>query len=217
VLDDGGCRPVAARALACLVAASVEQAIFVINASKHQLLDYFGDGRRFGCRLSYVVQDRDEAGSTQDLAHALDAAYHLVRERTVVFAMADTVIEPPDAFRTAVDRLQDGDAAALLMFPTDRPRQFGMVEHDEQLAVRIYEKSDCPPPHLTHMWGGMAWRPAFTEFLHERVASGGSDFAQILNEAIDAGLPLRIAPVAAGQYHDLGTVEGLAAFGSRRI
>jgi dTDP-glucose pyrophosphorylase len=32
--------------------------VFVINDTKHQLIGYLGDGRRFGANISYVVQDQ---------------------------------------------------------------------------------------------------------------------------------------------------------------
>ena len=57
------------------------------------------------------------------------------------------------------------------------------------------------------MWGCIVWNPAFTEHLHECQSAGLGDFAEIMNRAVHAGLALRAAPIADGDYIDLGTYE----------
>jgi hypothetical protein len=58
------------------------------------------------------------------------------------------------------------------------------------------------------MWGGIIWRPRFTEYLHECVRQQGtSDFAQIMNNAITAGLRFCGVPIPDGTYIDLGTYD----------
>ncbi|MEZ4555371.1 MAG: hypothetical protein R2851_07405 [Caldilineaceae bacterium] len=70
-------------------------------------MGYFGNGRRFGCDISYVVQEStNEAGQSTSpgLAHALDSAYHLTRGKTVCFGMADTIMQPVDVFAQCPQR-----------------------------------------------------------------------------------------------------------------
>jgi glucose-1-phosphate thymidylyltransferase len=184
--------------------------VFVVNETKHQLLGYFGDGRRFGCSISYVVQEVDNPrseSSSPGLAHALDAAYHLVRGKTVFFGMADTIIAPHDVFALAWASAEEYDDVILVLFPTSRPEKFGMVKLDGTSCVR--EIVDKPKETaLTLMWGCILWRPPFTEYLHECVRRRGiSDFARILNGAIASGMRMRAFPVTDGSYLDLGTYE----------
>jgi hypothetical protein len=66
------------------------------------------------------------------------------------------------------------------------------------------------------MWGCIIWRPRFTEFLHEAVCERHkTDFAQIMNEAIQSGLTFRGALMEGGNYIDLGTYEEIIELDNR--
>ena len=210
IIRENHYKPVSQFVLDSLVASGVGHVVFVINETKHQLVGYFGDGSRFGCHISYVVQEvaKEERQSTSPgLAHALDAAYHLVRGKSVFFGMADTIMEPGDVFARAWAAAEADDEVVTVLFPTARPEKFGMVRLDG--ASRVLEIVDKPrETPLTLMWGCILWRPRFTEHLHECVRRHGtSDFAAILNQAIAGGMRVRAFPVADGSYLDLGTYE----------
>lgn len=212
LIRDNRYKPIAQFVLDNLIAAGVRHVVFVINETKHQLLGYFGNGQRFGCRLSYVVQesvDDPDRSTSPGLAHALDAAYHLVRGKTVYFGMADTVMQPKDVFARTWRQAANADDVILALFATDRPEQFGMVRLDAD--GRIVEIVDKPrQTDLRDMWGCMIWRPRFTEFLHEGVnARGWTDFAEIMNAAMRAGLRFRGVRLCDGTYTDLGTYDGI--------
>jgi len=210
IIRDNRYKPVSQFVLDNLVVSGVTEVVFVINETKHQLLGYFGDGRRFGCNISYAVQERGSAAeqsTSPGLAHALDSAYHLVRNRIVFFGMADTIMEPQGVFARAWQAEGDRADVVLVLFPTLRPEKFGMVRMDGE--HRVLEIVDKPrQTDLTDMWGCIIWRPQFTEHLHESVRTRGiSDFARILNDAIAAGLRVRGHAVAGGSYADLGTYD----------
>jgi glucose-1-phosphate thymidylyltransferase len=203
-------KPIAQFVLDNLSAAGLRHVVFVINETKHQLLGFFGSGQRFGCRISYVVQegvDGPDNSTSPGLAHALDAAYHLTRGKTVFFGMADTIMQPKDVFVRLWQAAAAEDDVILALFATSRPEQFGMVRVDaDDRVVEIIDK----PRHtaLTEMWGCMIWRPDFTEFLHEGIHDRGmTDFAEIMNGAIQAGLRFRGVRLVDGMYTDLGTYE----------
>jgi glucose-1-phosphate thymidylyltransferase len=200
IIHDNRYKPVSQYILENLTASGVEHIVFVINDTKHQLIGYFGDGSRFGCHISYVVQEvrEDNQGSTSPgLAHALDAAYHLVRGKTVLFGMADTIISPKNVFEVILNKSDPADEVILGLFYTPRPEKGGMVEYEESGRV----------VHLKYTWGIIAGRPRFTEFLHDSLRSKGIvDFAQVMNTAIAAGLNFR-AVHTNGSYSDLGTYE----------
>jgi glucose-1-phosphate thymidylyltransferase len=210
VIRDNHYKPIAQYVLDNLTAAGVNHVVFVINETKHQLIGFFGDGHRFGCDISYVVQesnDEQNPSTSPGLAHALDSAYHLVRGKTVFFGMADTIMQPRDVFARAFSAAERNDDAVLALFATERPEKFGMARLDPD--NRIQEIIDKPrKTDLTHMWGCIVWRPRFTEYLHDSVDRRKmSDFADIMNSAIQAGLILRAAKIEDGTYIDLGTYE----------
>ncbi len=216
IIRRNGYRPVAQFVLENLTTAGLQHVIFVINETKHQLISYFGSGQRFGCQISYVVQEPvvpNQANSTSPgLAHALDSAYHLIRHKTVFFGMADTIIQPATVFERAFAAAAPEDDVILILFPTLRPEKFGMVHWEADGRVRaIVDKPR--QTDLTEMWGCIIWRPTFTEYLHDQVATQGvSDFAHIMNRALADGLRFRGIPIMDGSYVDLGTYEEIAEF-----
>jgi glucose-1-phosphate thymidylyltransferase len=204
-------KPVAQHTLENMTTAGISHIIFVINETKHQLLSYFGDGHRFGCHISYVVQERTgRAGDVSPgLSQALDAGYHLMRGKTVAFGMADTIIRPVDVFSRMMEAMETGDDAVLALFDTDEPEKFGMVDWANGMVRRVVDKPETTA--LRQMWGCILWRTAFTEHLRACLQRGHpTDFADIMNLAIEQGLVFRGLCLKNGTYLDLGTYEAIA-------
>jgi glucose-1-phosphate thymidylyltransferase len=210
IIRENRYKPLAQFVVESMVTSGVRDIVFVINETKHQLIGYFGSGQRFGCQFSYAVQETNSEvnGSTSPgLAHALDAAYHLVCGKTVFFGMADTIMQPSSVFRHLINTAQPEDQVLLGLFEVTRPEKFGMVDFDRSGRVRAI--TDKPKQtDLRYAWGCIAWRPAFTEHLHTAVNQQKiSDFAVIMNEAIGKGMPFRGVILPSGRYADLGTYE----------
>ncbi|MEA5468845.1 sugar phosphate nucleotidyltransferase [Spirulina sp. 06S082] len=209
VIRENRYKPISQFVLDEMVGANLHHIVFVINESKHQLIGYFGNGHRFGCHISYVVQeigDRQGKSTSPGLAHALDSAYHLTRGKTVFFGMADTIMQPEGVFRRLSEIAQPEIDGVLALFGTENPEKFGMVRSQE--TGRILEIVDKPQhTHLTKMWGCMMWRSRFTEYLHQCVSQGISDFAAIMNRAIAEGLNFHGLDIVDGTYIDLGTYD----------
>lgn len=209
VIRENRYKPVSQFVVDNMTLAGLRHIVFVINESKHQLIGYFGNGQRFNCHISYVVQETNSSAdqsTSPGLAHALDSAYHLTQGKTVFFGMADTIMQPTDVFAQAYQATAPDDDVTLIMFPTERPEKFGMVHLDTD--QRVSEIVDKPrQTDLTEMWGCIIWRSRFTEYLHESVCRHHiSDFAKIMNNAIADGLRFRGARIG-GTYIDLGTYE----------
>ena len=218
VIRENRYKPISQFVVTNMTVAGIQHIVFVINQNKHQLIGFFGDGHRFGCNLSYVVQEQrlQEGKSTSPgLANALDSAYHLIIGKTVCFGMADTIMQPENIFSTGLNAASPEDDVIFLLFTTERPEKFGMVQVDEnQIVKQIIDKPK--QTDLTKMWGAIIWRPRFTEFLHESVTKEDiSDFALIMNNAIEAGFQFRGVHIKEGVYIDLGTYEEIAELDRR--
>lgn len=218
VIRNNHYKPISQFVVGNLVVAGLRHVVFVINETKHQLIGYFGDGKRFGCDISYVVQEQGndpDKSTSPGLAHALDAGYHLTKGKTVYFGMADTIMQPNDVFARVYATAEPNDDVLLALFTTDRPEKFGMVRMDS--AQRVSEIVDKPrQTDLTEMWGCIIWRPRFTEYLHECVSQQKvSDFARIMNNSIADGLRFRGVHMVNSVYIDLGTYEEIKELDSR--
>jgi glucose-1-phosphate thymidylyltransferase len=218
VIRDNRYKPISQFVVSNMTDADLEHIVFVINETKHQLIGFFGNGHRFGCKISYVVQEQNSdigQSTSPGLAHALDSAYHLVRGKTVCFGMADTIMQPEDVFARGLNEALPDDDVILILFPTERPEKFGMVKYGEDQTV-FYIDDKPKETDLTEMWGCIIWRPRFTEYLHESVnVNHIADFALIMNNAIQAGYKFRAVSIKEGIYIDLGTYEEIAELDHR--
>jgi glucose-1-phosphate thymidylyltransferase len=210
IIRDNRYKPVSQYVLENLTAAGVRHIVFVINETKHQLIGYFGDGNRFGCHISYVVQEQqieNNRSTSPGLARALNSAYHLLRDKTVCFGMPDTIMTPPDVFALALKSSNQDDDVILGLYRTERPEKFGMVRMDED--DRVLQIVDKPSQtDLEYMWGFITWRMRFTEHLHACIRQKGlTDFAMVMNAAIEAGMRFRGIRIEEGTYADIGTYE----------
>ncbi|MEW6406080.1 MAG: sugar phosphate nucleotidyltransferase [Chloroflexota bacterium] len=213
VIRNNHYKPISQFVVDNLVNAGLKHIVFVVNETKHQLMGYFGSGQRFGCDISYVVQevvDGKTKSTSPGLAHALDAAYHLIKGKTVFFGMADTLMQPSDVFKRVHEAAAPDDDVLFGLFTTERPEKFGMVNRTEDGRVICID--DKPKQtDITEMWGCIVWRPRFTEYLHQSVCEGGiSDFAKIMNDAIHQGMKFKGVHMTDGTYIDLGTYEEIA-------
>lgn len=209
VIRDNHYKPISQFVLENLLAVGIKHVIFVINETKSQLIGYFGNGSRFNCHFSYVVQEPGqiaEQSTSPGLAHALDSAFHLTQGKAVFFGMADTIMQPRDVFVQARASIGPEDDGALCLFPTQHPEKFGMVRFYNDQVIEIVDKPDRTD--LTQMWGCILWGPRFTEHLHRCVNEQGiTDFARVINLAIQSGLRFRAVPIPDGNYLDLGTYD----------
>jgi glucose-1-phosphate thymidylyltransferase len=126
---------------------------------------------------------------------------------TVLFGMADTIMEPVDLFTRMLDAAGPEDDVVMGLFPTEHPEKFGMVAFDAD--HRVLSITDKPrETDLKYMWGCIIWRPRFTEHLHSCIRDGGIvDFATIMNEALEAALRFRAVCFEEGTYLDMGTYD----------
>jgi glucose-1-phosphate thymidylyltransferase len=211
IIHNNKYKPVSQFIVEQMLNVGVSHIVFVINETKHQLLEYFGNGSKFNCNFSYVVQERnkDDAVSTSPgLANALDSAYHLTRNKIVFFGMPDTIIRPLNSYSLGIDKLSTYDVL-LYLFPTQTPIKFGMVKFTDDLVEEIIDKPDFTD--LLYMWGAIVWKPVFTEFLHKKVSDEGiTDFAKIMNDAIRAEISFGCTVISSGTFMDIGTYDEIS-------
>ena len=207
IIDGEKYKPVTLFSVENLVTSNIINITLVINDTKHELIKFIGNGSKFNCDISYVVQeplDANQAWKSPGLAHALDAAYHQTKEKVVYFCMPDTIIIPNDVFSQARKFAPDNADIVLCLFPTNHPEKYGMVELVEDQVSRIIDKPKSTK--LQFMWGCIIWSPKFTELLHEQVTKKDEgDFANIINSAIDMDMKVYGYKLENGIYFDIGT------------
>lgn len=204
-LHAGSYRPVIAHALEVLKLTGVTETIFTISPNKTDLLTFLGNGKRFGMRFTYCIHPEPIS-----LAHSLDEAYHVTKDRTVAFVMPDTIITPTTLLQdTLALYLRSEAEVTLTCFKTNTPQKFGMVR---LLGDKVTDIQDKPSTtDLKWMWGAMIWGPQFTDSLHRFVSSGRTPETEppLSNSLADAIGRNKVNALLAdsGRYVDIGTYD----------
>jgi glucose-1-phosphate thymidylyltransferase len=214
----GRYKPVAEFALYTVICGGADQVVFVINETKAQFIAWMGDGARYNTPFVYVyqpIQTRD-AHKSGGLAAALDAAYSVTRDALVMFAMPDTILKPVGLFLEMAEMLPAADVV-FAAFEVAHPEYFGILQMDAAGHVAgVVDKPTTPMGGL--VWGAIMWQPSFTEFIHAERQAGVDRFNDILNDGIQAGIPMRACAFTdGGVFMDVGTPESIEELMTRGL
>ncbi|MDR7079841.1 glucose-1-phosphate thymidylyltransferase [Neobacillus niacini] len=186
--------------------AEISHIIFTINPEKADLLRFLGNGEKFGMEFTYCIHP-----IPRSLPESIHESYHLLKEKTVLFAMPDTFVQPYDfllKLRQSHENSADQREVTLACFQTNHPDKFGMVELRNEKVIRIEDKP--VQTELNWMWGAMIWNPAFIEDLRHFIEynKDRTEKELILSDALDPLIKKRLVQAACfdeGLYKDLGT------------
>lgn len=191
-----------------MVQAGARRIFFILSEGKWDLLKYFGDGRRLGAHIAYLMVEQ-----MVGMPYTLNMAYPWIQGATVVFGMPDTIFTPPDTFSRLLERQRQTDADLTLgLYQTGQPWRFGMVDFEPD--GRVVGCVDKPAQTgLRYLWGNACWGPRFTEFLNQgltqRLAGAAPPRELVLGDffhaAAEAGLLVQSVRFDDGQYVDIGS------------
>jgi dTDP-glucose pyrophosphorylase len=204
-------------------AAGVASAYVIVRDGKWDIPAYFGEGAVVGLRLAYLV-----IGESLGPPDTVDRAYPFVRNHAVAFGFPDILFGPDDVFVRLLERLETTGADVVLgLYRAHDPRRMDMVDVDEAGQVRTITLKPPSSP-LRYAWLCAVWAPAFTECLHEFLATerakSGLDRAAYRDQDAQGDLPVGAAFVFAlakglrvhglvfpeETYIDIGTPDDLA-------
>lgn len=194
------------------VAAGVDRAFVVLGQGKWDIPAFLDEGAPAGLALAYLTIRRSPS-----TCHTVDRAFPFTRGAMVAFGFPDIVFEPVDALgHLRAHQEATGADVVLGLFPAERPEKMDMVDTDTTGRVRRVVIKPART-RLRDTWILAVWTPAFTEFLHERMAKGGGQAGRelyvgdLVQAAIDEGWRVDGLGIADGRYRDIGTPEDLAA------
>lgn len=201
--------------------ASITKAYIVLRSGKWDIPAYFGDGTMLDMHLGYLIM-----GLPFGVPYTLDQAYPFVQGAIVALGFPDILFQPGDAFMQLLARQASSNADVVLgLFPAEQPQKAGMVDFDSQGRVRLVTEKPSQT-NLQYMWGIAVWTPTFTNFMHRYLArikadSGRDDIGSqlppfrelpigdVIQAAINSGLPVEAEVFRNGTYLDIGTPEDL--------
>jgi glucose-1-phosphate thymidylyltransferase len=192
--------------------AGITEAIIILREGKWDIPAHYKDGALVDMRLAYLA-----VPPTPGPPYTLDYAYPFVRDRLVALGFPDILFEPADGFVRLLEHQARTQAEVVLgLFPADRPETMDVVAVNGEGRV---EQIVVKPAHTTlrQTWGIAVWTPAFTEFLHDRLAQGTAlpqptelHVGNLIQAAIEAGIRVEALAVSERPFLDIGVPEHLA-------
>lgn len=135
-------RPLLEYILTALRDRGIENFVLVVNFKKEVIVDYFGDGSKFGINIQYVVQENPKGGT----ADAVSYAKGKVQGQKFFVIYGDNVFDPEilDEILAKVDKY-DGVLCGKEMQDVT---QYGTFRIEDDLIKEIAEKSSQPPSKI---------------------------------------------------------------------
>lgn len=198
--------------LSTLLLAGVRE-IVVISTPEHLPLyqDLLGDGKRWGCSFSYVVQARPEG-----LAQAFLLTRDFLGDSPAVLVLGDNIF-----FGHGMDTLLDRamhrvDDASIFAYRVSDPQRYGIVEFDDKgKAVSIEEKPR--EPRSSYAVTGLYFYPKGIADIAAKVRPsprGELEITDVNSMYLEAG-SLRVEILGRGiAWLDTGTHDSLLAASS---
>ena len=136
-------KPVLFYGIEALVEAGIDQiGIIIAPGTGDEIRSAVGDGKAFGAKVTYIVQEEPLG-----LAHAMLTAADFLDDSPFVMYLGDNLLR--DGIVDLVDAFRSQEPEALILLtPVDDPSSYGVAELDGDRVVRLVEKPDDPPSDL---------------------------------------------------------------------
>jgi len=134
-------KPVSQYVLEDLVSSGIRDIAIILGETFPELVrEHYGDGSRFGCRITYIHQ-----GKPLGIAHAISLTKNFVGDDKFVVYLGDNLLQY--GIREYVEYFSKSDLDAMILLKkVEDPRMFGVAELDEKgRLVRLVEKPKKPP------------------------------------------------------------------------
>lgn len=123
-------RPILEYVVDALVKNDVRDIVMVVGYRKERIMSHFEDGKKFGVKIDYVVQDRQLGNG-----HALLCARDRLSGEFMVLP-GDNIVDG----RAVGDLLRSRACPSALVVESDNPSKYGVVTLDRGAITSVHEK-----------------------------------------------------------------------------
>ena len=119
-----------------------EIAIIIGGIGSKKVKEYYGDGRKFGVKISYVEQDEPRG-----IAHAILLCKEFIGNEKFLTFLGDNILL--DDISEYVKNFEKSNAdASIVLCEVDNPTRFGIADVKEGIITKIVEKPKNPTSNL---------------------------------------------------------------------
>ena len=193
--------------LSVLLLASIREILIISTPEDtHTYERLLGDGSRIGVQITYKVQE-----TPRGLADAFILGADFIGDDSVCLVLGDNVFYGHD-FTLMLQQAQANERGATIFgYPVHDPREFGVVEFDEQMRVLSIEEKPREPKSKYAVPGLYFYDHRVVEIARQvQPSARGEIEITAVNNAYLALGELRVALMGRGMaWLDTGSPEGL--------
>ena len=198
-------KPVSQYVLEDLVSAGITDIAIVLGETFPELVrEHYGDGSRFGCKITYVYQ-----GKPLGIAHAVGLCRDFVGDESFVVYLGDNLLQ--HGIKKYLEQFLNGDYDAfILLKEVEDPTRFGVAEFDEKgRLVRLVEKPKIPPSNYA-LVGVYFFKPVIFDMIKELKPSwrGELEITDAIQTLLDRGYRVSYA-IVEGWWLDTGKKDDI--------
>ena len=119
-----------------------EIAIIIGGVGSNKVREYYGDGNKFGVKITYIEQDEPRG-----IAHAISLCKDFINNEKFLVFLGDNIIQKSIAGFVEKFKNSDYDATVLLC-EVDNPSRFGIADIENEKILKITEKPKNPTSNL---------------------------------------------------------------------
>ena len=119
-----------------------EIAIIVGGIGSNKVREFYGDGTKFGVKITYIEQDEPKG-----IAHAIRLCKNFVNNEKFLVFLGDNIIQKSITDFSENFRNSNYDATVLLC-EVDNPSRFGIADVENEKILKITEKPKNPESNL---------------------------------------------------------------------
>ncbi|MEM4970752.1 MAG: glucose-1-phosphate thymidylyltransferase [Sulfolobales archaeon] len=194
-------KPVSQYVLEDLVSCEVKEiAIILGDLYPERVVERYGDGSRYGCRITYINQ-----GKPLGIAHAVGLTRDFVGDDPFVVYLGDNLLQ--GGIKRYLERFLEGSYDAyVLLKEVEDPRRFGVAQLDERgRIVRLVEKPRDPPSRYALVGVYFFRPPAIFDAIRDLKPSwrGELEITDAIQILIDRGYSVGYS-IVEGWWLDIG-------------
>jgi UDP-N-acetylglucosamine diphosphorylase/glucosamine-1-phosphate N-acetyltransferase len=197
-----GGKPILQFCLEAVKHAGITEAVIVTHYMGDAIRNYFGDGAKFGLKLTYVEQK-----AILGTGNAAEAAEPYV-DGDFVLIYGDLLFGQ-DAVKAVVSQFKKGKTAAIVaVVPVDKPESYGIIEQDAKGKVkRIIEKPEASkaPSNLANAGIYVFSKEIFDKIrLTKKSIRGEWELTDVLTMLAQEGKTVLTVQLGKGDWFDVG-------------
>ena len=136
-------KPMSQYGIETMISSGIKEIVIIIGGvGANKVREYYGDGKEFGAKFTYIQQDEPRG-----ISHAISLCKDFVGNEKFLVFLGDNILK--DSITGYVEEFLKSDAdASVVLCEVENPTRFGIADVKDGKIIKIVEKPKEPPTNL---------------------------------------------------------------------